>query len=105
MNWHTVHMVILGLLLWHRCERAATPRPPQRQGSEQDSGGHHQEAGEPVGLEGPPPASRATPTAQPPSADRPKPTVECSASVAPRNAGSALADMPDVRAPESAGTV
>src|SRR6185369_889502 len=62
-------------------------------------------ASQPVGLAGPPNASSATPPTQPPSADRPKPTVECSAMVAPRFAGTALAAMPDVSAPESAGIV
>ena len=38
-------------------------------------------------------------------ADRLKPTVECMAMVAPRKFGSAAIDMPDVKAPESAGTV
>ena len=41
----------------------------------------------------------------PPSAERPKPTVECSANVAPRCVGVALALVPDVSAPLSAGTV
>ena len=45
------------------------------------------------------------PTAHAPSADRLKPTVECIAMVAPRYLGSAAIDMPDVNAPESAGTV
>src|SRR5262245_9095357 len=60
---------------------------------------------QPVGLAGPPAASSATPTAQAPAAERPKPTVECSAMVAPRCAGTALRLMPDVSAPESAGMV
>ena len=54
---------------------------------------------------GPPPASSATPTAQPPTADKPKPIVEWAAMVAPRKVGFALAAMPEVSAPESAGTV
>src|SRR5947209_1902189 len=62
-------------------------------------------ANQPFGLDGPPNASSATPPAQPPSADNPNPTVECSAMVAPRFAGTALAAMPDVSAPESAGIV
>src|SRR5690349_15847685 len=57
------------------------------------------------GLSGPPAASSATPTSQAPSADRLKPTVECIAIVAPRYPGFAAIVMPDVSAPESAGTV
>src|SRR6476620_3976632 len=57
------------------------------------------------GSSGPPAASSATPTPQAPSADRLKPTVECMAMVAPRYLGSAAIVMPDVNAPESAGTV
>src|SRR5215510_7374947 len=60
---------------------------------------------QPAGLAGPPAASSATPTAHAPAADSPKPTVECSAIVVPRCAGTALALMPDVSAPESAGIV
>src|SRR5438132_13929260 len=55
-------------------------------------------------LAGPPAASSATPTAHAPSADRLKPTVECIAMVAPRLAGSAAMVMPEVSAPEAAGT-
>ena len=57
------------------------------------------------GFVGPPAASSTTPTAHAPRAERPKPTVECSASVAPRCVGVALALVPDVSAPLSAGTV
>ena len=42
---------------------------------------------------------------QPAAADRPKPAIECIAMVAPLKRGSALALMPEVREPESAGTV
>src|ERR1700704_989755 len=57
------------------------------------------------GLDRPPAASSATPTAHAPNADRLKPTVECVAIVAPRWLGFAAIAMPDVRAPESAGAV
>ena len=57
------------------------------------------------GFAGPPAASSTTPTAHAPRAERPKPTVECSANVAPRCVGVALALVPDVSAPLSAGTV
>src|SRR5262249_53011360 len=62
-------------------------------------------ADHPAGCPGPPAASSAMPAPQPPSAERPNPTVECSARVAPRYAGVALAVVPDVSAPESAGMV
>ena len=77
-----------------RADRAGCRRPaPQRRRST------------PVAFAGPPPASSATPTAHAPSADRLKPTVECIAMVAPRLSGSAAIVMPEVSAPESAGTV
>jgi hypothetical protein len=43
--------------------------------------------------------------AQAPKADRLNPTVECNAMVAPRKRGSAAIVIPEVSAPESAGTV
>src|SRR5262249_248476 len=51
----------------------------------------------------PPPASNAMPTAQPPAAESPNPTMENRAIVVPLKSGWALADIPDVRAPASAG--
>src|SRR6516162_1594961 len=60
-------------------------------------------ASQPAALPMPPPTSRAAPTLQPPTADSPKPTVEWRAIVAPLYSGWALSDIPDVRAPESAG--
>src|SRR5262249_43334856 len=51
----------------------------------------------------PPPTSSAMPTAQPPAAERPNPTIENRAIVVPLKSGWALADIPDVRAPASAG--
>src|ERR1700704_6505266 len=61
-------------------------------------------ASQPDAVVAPPAASSATPIAHAPAADRPKPTVECSAMVTPRKFGLAAAVMPDVSAPESAGT-
>src|SRR6476620_9909922 len=51
-------------------------------------------ASQPDALAGPPAASSATPVPHAPNAERPKPTVECSAIVAPRCVGFALALYP-----------
>src|SRR4029079_1152580 len=58
-----------------------------------------------VSLAGPPAASSTMPKPHAPAADNPNPTVECSAIVEPRCSGAADMVMPDVSAPESAGTV
>lgn len=54
---------------------------------------------------GPPAKSSTKPAPHAPAAESPNPTVVCNAIVAPRYEGSADRVMPDVRAPESEGTV
>jgi len=80
--------------------RGCRPRPPQGKWSKQDRTTEQAEYRKPCRRAAGPPAT----SSMMPAPQAPKPTVVCSAIVAPLFGTVALIAMPEVSAPESAGT-